>query len=283
MPDTHATGRAPHDANAPDDACTSDDAAVEVRCLGDFSVTLQGTPVLKWRAGKARHLFQYLVMNRGRLMLREHLYEALWPGSEWTPTSSSLKVAMHALRQVLRTEPCGQGQPAVTIEYRDHGYILHADRVWVDAEEMERHLEGGALAERRGDTAAATAHYWQTVTLYRGEFLPGETTDWVTEQREWTRSTVLRALHRLRELALRDAEYAEATQYCRQILDVDPYQEEAYQTLMYVHGKRGELGSVKSWHDVCARRLSQGLDAQPAPRTRRLLDDALHGRLAPLM
>ncbi|MCV2458636.1 winged helix-turn-helix domain-containing protein [Streptomyces sp. ICN988] len=277
MHDKYAISHAPHDAGA------SDDAAVVVRCLGDFSVALQGTPVLKWRAGKARHLFQYLMMNRGRLMLREQLYEALWPGSEWTPSSSSLKVAMHALRQVLRAEADRQGRPAVTIEYRDHGYILLADGVWVDAEEMERQVEGGALTERHGDTAAAAAHYWRAVTLYRGEFLPGETTDWVAEQREWTRSTVLRALHRLRELALRDAQYAEATRFCRQILDVDPYQEEAYQTLMYVHGKRGELGSVKSWHDVCARRLSQGLDAQPAPRTRRLLDDALHGRLAPQM
>ncbi|WP_225821736.1 AfsR/SARP family transcriptional regulator [Streptomyces naphthomycinicus] len=277
MHDKYVTGR------AADGATIADEATVEVRCLGDFSVTLDGRPVLKWRAGKARHLFQYLVMNRGRLMLREHLYEALWPGNEWSPGSSSLKVAMHALRQVLRTEEDRAGQAAVTIEYRDHGYILHADRVWVDAEEMEHHLERGALVERHGDSTSAADHYRRSVALYRGEFLPGETTDWVTEQRQWTRSTVLRALHRLRELALHDAEHAAATEYCRQILDVDPYQEEAYQTLMYVHGTRGELGSVKSWHDVCARRLSQGLDAQPAPRTRRLLDDALHGRLAQRM
>ncbi|SPE48314.1 DNA-binding transcriptional activator of the SARP family protein [Streptomyces netropsis] len=257
----------------------TDRQAMEVRCLGDFSVTLQGAPVHRWRAGKARSLFQYLLMNRGRLMLREHLYEALWPGSEWTPGSSSLKVAMHALRRVLNTS--ADQRPAVSIEYRDHGYILHAEHAWVDAEEMERDLERGARAERREETGAAIGHYRRAVALYRGEFLPGESADWAAEQREWTRASVLRALHRLRELALRAEDHGAATQWCRRILDIDSYQEEAYQTLMYVHGARGELSSVKSWHEMCARRLRQGLDAQPAPRTSRLLDDALSGRLAP--
>src|SRR5690348_10782629 len=76
-------------------------AAVVVRCLGQFAVATDGTPVTRWSAGKARGLFQYLVVHRDRPVLRDRLHDVLWPETPWSPRSSSLKVAVHALRQVL--------------------------------------------------------------------------------------------------------------------------------------------------------------------------------------
>ena len=73
--------------------------AVVVRCFGAFEVYLAGEPVLSWHAGKARNLFQYLLLNRGRIVRRETLFAALWPGSSWSSAAKSLKVAVHAVRR----------------------------------------------------------------------------------------------------------------------------------------------------------------------------------------
>src|SRR5689334_12128100 len=48
-----------------------------VYCLGSFRLALSGRPVLNWRAGKARALFQYLVSHRARPVAREAIMEAL--------------------------------------------------------------------------------------------------------------------------------------------------------------------------------------------------------------
>ncbi|MFI6160004.1 AfsR/SARP family transcriptional regulator [Micromonospora haikouensis] len=250
-------------------------AAVTVRFLGDFAVTVDGVPVERWRAGKARNLFQFLVLNRGHVVPRERLYEVLWPDSD-TDRSTSLKVAAHALRQILGSCPGGTG---VEIVYQDVGYLLRCAEICVDAEEFEAAVDAAREAERTGDTGAALAAHHRAISLYQGDFLNGETADWVDEQRQWTRAMVLRSLHHLRaDAMLRDDPRAVVT-WCRRILSVDPYQEEAYQNLLVVHGMLGELGQVRSWYDLCVQRLRDGLDVGPTGRTRQIRDLALTGRL----
>src|SRR2546429_2971538 len=81
---------------------------VTVQCLGTFAVTVRGTPIRRWQAGKARALFQYLLLRRGTPVPRGTLLEALWPDAD---TSLSLRVAVHALRQILAVAGSPPGRP----------------------------------------------------------------------------------------------------------------------------------------------------------------------------
>jgi two-component SAPR family response regulator len=260
---------------------TEHTAAVTARCLGGFSLMLCGEPVERWRAGKTRSLFQYLLVNRGRPVLRERLHQVLWPDAEWTQNSSSLKVAMHALRQILAVPRTEGGDPVVRIVHQDHGYALHAEDIWIDLEQFEAHVEAGRAAEARGDCRTAMQQYHRAVDLYDGDFLSGECADWIEEQREWAKALALRALDRLRDDAVARQDYLEATRWCRRILEIDPYQEQTYQTLMYVHGYFGDLGRVKSWHQLCVRRLREDLDVEPTSATELLFRRAIRGELRP--
>lgn len=248
---------------------------VAVHCLGGFSLTVDGVPVEQLRAGKTRCLFQYLLVNRGRVVLREQLYEVLWPGVEWSRDSSRLKVAVHALRQLLKTH----AGTAVRVLHRDFGYVLLADELWIDFEEFEAWFDAARVAEARGDTALAMRLYNKCVGFYRGDFLTGETAHWVKEHREWSRAVALRAMIRLRSDALERAQHDEAISWCRRILDLDPYHEETYQQLMWLHGRAGELGSVHGWYELCTRRLRDELDVDPSPATERIFNAALRGDL----
>ena len=258
---------------------TADPPRVAVRYLGDFALSVNGSQVSRWRAGKTRSLFQYLLVNRERLVLRERLQEVLWPGVDWSNNSSSLKVAVHALRQILKSIPQVGREPVMEVCHQDYGYVLHARGVTVDFEELEAQFDAAQAAESHGDVAAALRCCRRVSALYAGEFLPGESAEWVAEQREWNRSIALRAIDRLRADALAREQFTEVITWCRRILDIDPYREQIYQLLMYVHGRFGELGSVNGWYELCARRLREELDTEPAPATQHLHLRAMRGEL----
>jgi two-component SAPR family response regulator len=243
--------------------------------FGDFTLQVNGRNVDRWHAGKARDLFQYLLVNRGRVVRRERLFEVLWPGNEWSPTASSLKVAIHSLRRILGDAVT----PLVEIVSRDQGYLLSTHDIWLDIDEFEMSMATGRSAEAHGDNTVALSAYRRVADLYTGDFLAAQTADWVDEQRQCYRAFALQALTWLRADALRGDDHAKIIDLCRRILDIDPYHEEMYQTLMTVHGRRGELGQVREWHRMCVRRLRRDLDLAPAEATQLIFTRAVHGEL----
>jgi two-component SAPR family response regulator len=253
-------------------------AAVTARCFGDFSVRINGRPVENWHAGKARNLFQYLLLNRDRVVRREKLFDVLWPDGECSPSGSSLKVAMHSVRRALE-HTGGPAGPAIDIVNRDHGYLLRSKDLWLDLEEFDRCVDNGRAAETRGAHADALDSYRQAVALYTDDFLAAESGDWISEQREYNRALALHALTRLRADALHRRDLPAVIKLCRRILRIDPYHEEVYQSLMLAHGRRGELGQVRNWHQICVRRLTNDLDVTPTATTRRIFHRAVRGEL----
>jgi two-component SAPR family response regulator len=250
-------------------------ATLAAGCLGEFWVTVQGRPIRRWRAGKARNLFQYLLVNRDRVIAADRLCDVLWPGAELARHSSSLKVAVHGLRQALMPAPGASQQ--IAIIRGDSGYALRATNLWTDFDEFEAAFRDGRRAELSGDTAGAVRAYRRAMTAYTGDFLPGETLPWTDEQRQWLRATALRAVTYLRDVAVRENDYPAILDASRRILDLDPCHEETYRVLMIMHGRLGEKAQVRSWHERCIQRLRERLDLSPTPLTQRVLASALRG------
>ncbi|GAA2894812.1 BTAD domain-containing putative transcriptional regulator [Streptosporangium fragile] len=250
---------------------------VVARCLSQFRLEVDGRSVSHWRAGKARALFQYLLVNRDRPVHRDRLYEVLWP-ERGDRNSSSLKVAVHAVRRVL-TE--FEDRDGFTLLHQDRGYLLRTNGAWVDIEEFERAFDRGRRAWVAKDHDSALACFQRAADLYAGDFLAGETGDWIDEQRQWMRDTALRALSVLRSESLEREDWPAAMHWCRRTIEVDPYHEAAYQTLMMMHGELGELGRVLSWYELYRHRLRNDLGIEPDERTERLLAALMRGRSRP--
>lgn len=243
---------------------------VSVNLFGAFELRLAENSIHKWHAGKARNLFQYLLVCRGRLVLRERLYEVLWPESEWSPNSSSLKVAIHAVRQVLQIGPDGYAPSGLRIVHQDFGYTLYAEKIKVDVDDFEALIEAGNAATEAGKVADAMRFYRDAMDIYRDDFLAGERAEWITEQRQWYKSFALRILDRLSAYALRRADFDGLVHWCRRIIQLDPYRESAYRMLIEMHGRFGELGTVRHWYEICAQRMSDELGMKPAAETERV-------------
>jgi two-component SAPR family response regulator len=253
------------------------DHRVRISCLGHFAVEVHGRPVRRWYGGRARNLFQYLLVNRNMLVLKERLRAVLWPHAEQNRKSSSLKVAVHSLRQVLDANNGNAGH-SLEIVYQNHGYMLKTGNdVWLDFGEFERLVGEARVAESRGDTGAALATHERAVALYRGDFLVGETASWVEEQRAWLRASAVRSLHVLACDALAHRESGRALQFCRQSLEIEAYREETYRTIMLAHAMCGQRSEVQRWYDLCANRLRSSVAVEPSSETQRVLREALRG------
>ncbi|MGK5636836.1 BTAD domain-containing putative transcriptional regulator [Streptomyces sp. URMC 126] len=255
--------------------------AVRVRFLGDFELTLNGAPVRRWRAGKARGLFQFLAIHRGQTLTRDRLYEALWPDSDRSAGDSSLKVAAHALRRVLGAHPDGTCGAGIRLSYRDFGYVLDIADLWSDVDRFQELVHAGLRSAATGDRATARDRLRSAVALYAGEFLRGESADWVIEQREYLRSLALQALEVLRVDAAEQEDFPDLIEVCRSTLGVDRHHEGAYRALMTAHGRRGEYACVRRWYELCARRLREDLAVAPSRETDQLLHALLPAPVAP--
>lgn len=250
---------------------------IAVHGLDQFEVAVRGVPVRGWRAGKARNLLQYLLLRQGRVVSKDALFDALWPTSS-TSGSSSLKVAVHMLRRTL--DAAQQDAPDAMLRLRTsgEGYVLDVENVFVDFQEFDELIDTAHALQRHAPERAMD-HFRRAVRLYRGDFLPTVRLDWAEVHREWLRSRALLALDRLRSADLAGGDYLAVIGWCRRTLDLEPYCEDAYRTLLTLHGCAGELNQVRRWFTVCRTRLRQDLNCEPEKATLDVFVEASRGDL----
>lgn len=263
---------------APAQNAPAQNARISICTLGTFELAFDGSPVERWKAGKARNLLQFLLLRRGRVVSRDVLYESLWPDAPWSKDSSSLKVAAHMLRNILeRGQGPGQDGPTLRLLTREPGYLLEVDQVSVDFEIFVQLVDRAYAAQLGHDRATAAALYRQAAGLNRGDFLPDVCYDWAAQQREWLRSRLLCAFTFLTETDILRGDHVGVIRWCQRMLEVEPFHEETYRALMLVHAHLGQLAQVQRWYRLCAVRLRDHLQVTPDLATQRLHARAVRG------
>src|SRR5437899_12842561 len=100
-------------------------APIRVRLLGGMRLFRgeEELPLLDWWA-KAKKLFAYLVIHRGRPVSRDILLEEFWPGGDQQRAIHSLQTTLSFLRRSLRSLPTGPTLAARLIVARDGNYVF---------------------------------------------------------------------------------------------------------------------------------------------------------------
>jgi two-component SAPR family response regulator len=244
---------------------------LEVKMLGTSEVRVQGVPAAGLRAGKTRKLFQYLAMRRGRVIPKSQLVDVLWPEGSSGGGNASLKVAVHALRRVLRECEKQAGVPVAEVRYVDFGYELVTEDVCVDVTEFSTLAQAAAAAAEAGDVELAKATYTEAAALYHGPFLPDDESEWAREERMWAESLYVKILNGLIMIAVSEGRELAAIDLCKRVVSLDPYNEEMYRLMMEMHGNSSELGMALRWYSECEDRLRNGLGVEPSDETRESL------------
>ena len=248
-------------------------AALEIRLLGPFRVSVQGETVdeSRWARKKARTLVKLLALEPGRELLRDVLIERLWPELDAEQGLNNFHKTLHAARRALEPD-LKPGAVSAYLVTQDQKVALRAPgELFIDADEFEKRARASLASGDPGDYAAA-------LELYAGELLAEDRyEDWASVRRD-----KLANLHQevlVRYAALRESHGA--IELLEQAVAAIPGNENAHRQLMRLHALAGNRHLAIAQYRQCAEALRRDLDAEPEAATQRLYEEIQAGLLGP--
>lgn len=193
-------------------------------------------------------LLAYLMLHP-KTRSRERIAAALWPDVRDSEARANLRRILHELVRVLPPGP----EPWIVIDSQRIYWNPRAP-LWCDVETFDR------LADDDRTRAAA-------VDVYTGDLLAGEDADWIEADRSALRERQLEALGLLADACLARGDLAGAASAYRRLLDIDPFREDAFRSLLAVRLARGDRARAVSEYICFAVKLSAELGVEPMPET----------------
>jgi DNA-binding SARP family transcriptional activator len=269
LPDTHWVGTLTRPVVMP---ATTHKAMPDLTAhlLGELRVAFRDRPVAVWASGRGRAVFEFLLVNRHSKVRRDRLMSVFWPEVSPDAARNSLNVAIHGLRQSLRTVA---GDTAVVI-YQDQTYFIEPTLdIWIDVEDFEEQLKLAHQHLASAEPLKAEAAFEAAMWLYQGEFLADDPyEEWAIVTREHLRLCYLDALDRLGALRLNSGDYAGCVAVCLKLLGYDSCREDAHCRLMRCYSRQGQIQLALRQYHTCVAALRTELNVAPAPATTELFD-----------
>ncbi|MDQ2996472.1 MAG: HEAT repeat domain-containing protein [Chloroflexota bacterium] len=243
---------------------------LRVRSLGAFGIWRGDHEVRDrdWRSTKARQLFQLLLTERGRMLPRDRVLEALWPEMDPEAAANNLRVTLNRLGKAVEPDRPEGAPPAYLIQQGDtYGFNIESDH-HLDAADFAEAVASGQRAARRGQRAAAITAFRTAIGLYGGPYLPDNMyEDWTVIERERLAMLFNDAAMRLGTLLLEEGLAHEAIGLAWRVLENDRAHEEAYRLLMRAHATLGERSTALRLYARCVTMLQDELGVEPLPET----------------
>jgi DNA-binding SARP family transcriptional activator len=214
-------------------------AAVQLRCLGGFSLVIEGRPVDESAAKPMeRALLHLLSMRAGEQVHREALIEALWPEAEPDAGLHRLQVAVSSLRRLLAVDHGGQS--LLLARDGDSYRLVVPHDADVDLWRMDAHLRRAALARSAGQAGLEEGSLVAALAAYRGPLLPADgPADWVVGRRQALHEAAVDATVRLAGLRLQTGELQAAAETARAGLSLDRYRDDLWLLLIEAADRSG--------------------------------------------
>lgn len=198
-------------------------AILNVRMLGDFSITYDGRQVSfgKNTTTKAMKLLQILIYYGEQGIAREKLLNALYVREELADAANNLRVTAHRLKKMI----IDAGLP-------EYDYIVIKKGVYrwnapvptvVDARKFQELYEE---AQNCADIKQKEELLKQVCNMYRGEFLPEISGDeWVLLESVQYKKLYSNALKELCDGLIEKCDYEEALLFCEPACRLYPFDE----------------------------------------------------------
>ena len=241
---------------------------ITAHLFGELRVAFQDRPVEIWSSGRGRAVFEYLLVNHHTKVRRDRLMSMFWPEVTSDAARNSLNVAIHGLRQSLRT---AVGDTPVVI-HQDQAYFIDPKLgIWVDIEVFEEKLKAAHQHLASAELVKAEAAFEAAAWLYQGEFLADDPyEEWAMLTREHLRLCYLDALDRLSALRLNSGDYAGCVAVCLRLLACDSCREDAHCRLMRCYSRQGQVQLAIRQYQSCVAALRTELGVAPATATTEL-------------
>lgn len=235
---------------------------ITVGCFGGFRLQVDGCEVdLRGVRPQARALLRMLALNAGSPLHREIIAEVLWGDLGIESAVHALHVSVSSLRRVL---PPHEPAAAASIVERDgEAYRLGLlDRRDCDLADFDESLADAALAKSRRDTASTASGLRHALDLYVGDVLPEDgPAEWAIGARERYRIRAAEAATSLAHLELHLGAPRAAVAAASRAVEIDPWLDESWRTLVTVHQQSGDVVAARRAADSYRRmRIALGVE-----------------------
>ncbi len=255
-------------------SAASPEPGLRVRCFGGFEVTYGARLLEGWTSRRGQSVFKYLLLARPRPVHRDVLMEMFWPELRPRRARNNLNGAIHAARKAFATLGCS---PAI-VYHNDCYAIDPALRLWADIDEFALLIKRAGEHERGAEIEAAIACYRGLEALYRGPLLEEDRYDeWVLERRAALNDAFLDAMRRRAGHHLERGEYPPCMEACHRVLEMEPADQSAHQTLMRCFARMGQPARALQQYSDCVHALRASSGAPPSPATMRLRQEIRAG------
>jgi DNA-binding SARP family transcriptional activator len=232
---------------------------VRIQLCGRFAVAVDGCRIEGALPGRrGRLLFAYLVLNRGRRLLRDELLMAGWGEDAPAEARSALNVLLSKLRH---------GLGANRLQGRTEIELLLPQDTFID---VEAALEGAHRAESciaEGHWASAWGPAAIAYHIATRPFLAGHQAPWIDEWRRRLEEVRLRGLECLAaaSLGLSGPALAQAEERARFLTTLAPYRETGHIILMEALERRGNIAEALRVYERLRVLLREELGIAPSP------------------
>lgn len=214
---------------------------------------------------QGRLLFAYLVLNRYRLTSRDELVEAIWPDRLPAAADNGLNALVSKLRRLLGPDAI-EGRATLRL-------VLGRDD-WVDLEAAVEAIHRAESQIALGEWRLAWGPSLVALFIAGRDFLPGEESPWVGEQRRQLAEIQYRALEAYAEAALGTGgtELPAAVRAGRHLLRLVPLRETGYQVLMKALAAQGNVAEALSVYTELCEVLRDQLGVSPSASSQAVYD-----------
>jgi DNA-binding SARP family transcriptional activator len=242
---------------------------VRIHTLGRFEIFIDDEPLQF--SGKEQKkpldMLKVLIAYGGSDVPEERLTDALWPDADGDMAHKSFEMTLSRLRRLL-----GEDRYIICRSRRLSLDPLHC---WVDNLALGQFLDL-LMEERSGD---ATALRKSVLTLYRGEFLKGDTAlTCAIVPREILKNGVLDILLTIGCACEEAGDWAQAALHFSRGINMDSLAEEFHRRLMICQVKLGNHSDAVRSYRRCLDLLKSDLGIDPSPETTAIYNAILQKR-----
>ncbi|MBN1813293.1 MAG: AAA family ATPase, partial [Anaerolineae bacterium] len=253
--------------------------------LGAYRAVSDGKPVERFGSVKTQALLAFLAIEADRPHRRDSLAGLLWPEEPDGTARNNLRHALSMLRQAVgdrRAAVADAGLAPLLLVSRESVQFDCSADCWVDVHAFR------ALVGAGHEPATSVEELERAIALYRGDFLEGfyvsdsaAFDDWAMLERDRLQRQAASALRQLVEAFTARGQVREACAYAWRWVELEPWQESAYQQLMTVLALSGQRTEALARFEVCCKMLQAEYGAGPSKRTLDLWACIRDGRLSP--
>lgn len=239
---------------------------VQVKMFGGFSITIDGVSVCESDSPskKAWLLLQYLIVFQKREVSTSELVNVLWPDTELSSPSGSLKSLVFRARKLLARLPI----PASELLIQHNGVYRWnpALAAEVDSRRFDDLCSQIFMEQNQKKQIALCL---EAIHLYHGEFLPNSAEEsWVIPINTYYASLFLKVAHLCMELYMQQENYSRQIILCRQVLALAPYDETTHYNLIYsLYLSGNQIAAVNHYQAVINNFYSHPGDFPPLSDT----------------